>query len=130
MKVYINYRLQGKQASLSDKGTSALLTVNVAPKMKGGSIHVLVNQGYEPRHFLKIFLGKLIVLFGSHEEFLKNKDDNIKPGGIRLFKVRGTTEDNCHAEQVNPVAASLVSDDTFIVFIPNNITYIWEGAVC
>ncbi len=97
--------------------------------MEGGAIQVLVNQGYEPRHFLKIFKGKLIILFGSHEEFLKNLDNNIKPSGNRLFKIRGTTEDNVHAEQLSAVATSLASDDTFILDTTNT-TYVWNGVVC
>lgn len=104
-------------------------TVDVSATMKGGSIQVLVNQGYEPRHFLKIFKGKLIVLFGSHEDFVNNNDNNIKPSGNRLFKIRGTTEDNVHAEQLIAVAASLASDDTFILATPDS-TYVWIGVVC
>lgn len=120
--------LQGKQASILDKGASALQTVEVAAKMEGGCIQVLVNQGYEPRHFLKIFRGKLIILFGSHEDFVNNSD-NVKLSGNRLFKIRGTTEDNVHAEQLKAVAASLASDDTFILATPAS-TYVWMGIVC
>lgn len=122
--------MQGKHASILDKGASALLTVDVAARMDGASIQVLVNQGYEPRHFLKIFLGKLIILFGSHEDFLKNKDNNVQPSTPQMFKVRGTTKDNVHAEQLNAVAASLASDDAFVVLIPNDLPYVWRGVVC
>lgn len=104
-------------------------TVDVASRMDGGAIQVLVNQGYEPRHFLKIFMGKLIILFGRHEDFVKNRMENIKPSEIQLFKIRGTTEDNVHAEQLNAVAASLASDDSFILVTPTS-TYVWNGVVC
>lgn len=120
---------QGKQASILDKGASALQTIEVAGQMDGGSVQVLVNQGYEPRHFLKIFKGKFIILFGSHEDFLNKKDNNVKPSGNQLFKIRGTSEDNVHAEQLNAIAASLASDDSFILITPTS-TYVWNGVVC
>lgn len=120
---------QGKHASILDKGASALQTIDVAGKMEGGAIQVLVNQGYEPRHFLKIFKGKLIIVFGNHEEFVKNKDNKIKLSGNRLFRIRGTSEDNVHAEQVDALASSLASDDTFILATPT-ATFVWNGVVC
>lgn len=123
------YFWQGKHASILDKGASALQTVDVASKMTGGAIQVLVNQGCEPRHFLKIFKGKFIILFGNHEEFVKNKDAKTKPTEIQLYKIRGTTEDNVHAEQLPPLASSLASDDTFILTTPAS-TYVWNGVVC
>lgn len=122
--------MQGKNASILDKGASALLTIDMATQMDGSTIQVLVNQGFETPHFLKIFLGKLIILFGSHEEFVDNKDSNIQPSVARLFKVRGTTKDNVHAEQLNPVAASLASDDAFVLIVPDDLPYVWRGVVC
>ncbi|XP_037040154.1 gelsolin-like isoform X1 [Bradysia coprophila] len=120
------YFWQGKHASVLDKGASAILTVNMAEKMESGAVQVLVNQGYEPRHFLKIFMGKFVISCGSAEEFLKNKDSGIKPNENRLFKIRGTNEYNVHAEQMKAVAASLASDDTFIMSTPAT-TYVWMG---
>lgn len=127
---FVAYPLQGKHATILDKGASALLTVDLATKMQGGAVQVLVNQGYETRHFFKIFMGQLIILFGSHEEYLQNLDKGNKPTVVRLFKVRGTTEDNVHAEQMDPVAASLASDDAFILILPNGRNFAWIGSVC
>lgn len=129
IEMTFRYRKQGKNASTLDKGASALHTVTIAEKMSGGSVQILVNQGYEPRHFLKIFKGKFIILFGTHEEFLKNKDEGVVPSGNRLFKIRGTTDENVHAEQLKAVAASLASDDSFILATPTE-TYVWNGVVC
>lgn len=76
-----------------------------------------VVQGYEPRHFLKIFKGKLITYI-----------DNDVTGKTHLFRVRGTCAEDVRADELPSVAASLASDDVSILKT-NNKAYIWNGIV-
>ena len=54
--------------------------------------------------------------------------DTYDVDGTRLFRVRGTSEIDIRAEQVPEVAASLSSNDVFILETPSD-TYVWAGAV-
>lgn len=98
--------------------------------MNGSAIQVRVTQGHEPRHFLKIFKGKMVVFTGGHASGFKNIQDNdtYDVDGTRLFRIRGTLADDVRADQMPEVAASLASDDVFILETPE-ATYIWHGVV-
>lgn len=76
-----------------------------------------IVQGHEPRHFLKIFKGKLIIY---------TNDD--APSATHLFRVRGTCADDVRADELTPIASSLASDDVFILRTPNQ-AFIWNGIV-
>lgn len=54
--------------------------------------------------------------------------DTYDVDGTRLFRIRGTNEDNVRATQLPEVAGSLNSDDVFVLETPNNL-YIWNGNV-
>ena len=47
---------------------------------------------------------------------------------VKLFQIRGTTELNTRAVEVNARAASLNSNDVFLVKSPEK-AFIWEGSV-
>lgn len=99
-------------------------------ELSGSAVQVRVTQGHEPRHFLKIFKGKFITFTGGHASGFKNIQDNdtYDVDGTRLFRIRGTCEEDVRAIQMPEVAGSLASDDVFILETPN-ITYIWHGSV-
>lgn len=52
--------------------------------------------------------------------------DTYDVDGTRLFRIRGTCADDVRATQMPEVAASLASDDAFILETPK-VTYIWIG---
>jgi gelsolin len=99
-------------------------------KLNGKAIQVRVVQGFEPRHFLKIFKGKFVTFMGGHASGFKNVHDHdtYDVDGTRLFRIRGTNEEDVRAEQLEEKASSLASDDTFILETPD-ATYIWYGKV-
>lgn len=121
---------QGKHSSIDEKAQSAIHAVRLDNELNGSAIQVRVTQGHEPRHFLKIFKGKMVVFSGGHASGFKNIQDNdtYDVDGTRLFRIRGTLADDVRADQMPEVAASLASDDVFILETPN-ATYIWHGIV-
>lgn len=64
--------------------------MNVAKRCRGAT-QVRVPQSKEPRDFLKLFKGRLIIHKGKHSDTLPN----------RMYHVRGTQENDTSAVQVN-----------------------------
>lgn len=105
-------------------------TVQMDKSINDAALQVRVVQGHEPRHFLKIFEGKLIIFHGGHASSFNTIQDNdtYDTAGTRLFRVRGTCIEDVRAEQMPLDASSLASDDTFILETPDH-TYLWYGKV-
>lgn len=91
-------------------------TVKMDNELGGAAIQVRVVQGHEPRHFLKIFKGKLI-------SFIDDDSSSTK-----LFRVRGFCADDVRADEFPAIASSLAADDVFIVKSKNDLL-IWNGIV-
>ncbi|XP_019529713.3 gelsolin isoform X3 [Aedes albopictus] len=125
---FIIYYWQGKQSSIDEKATAAMHAVRLDDELNGKAVQVRVTQGNEPRHFLKIFKGKLIIFSGGHASGFKNihDHDTYDVDGTRLFRIRGTCSDDVRAEQLPETASSLASDDVFILETPS-ATYVWHG---
>uniref|UniRef100_A0A182N393 Gelsolin-like domain-containing protein n=1 Tax=Anopheles dirus TaxID=7168 RepID=A0A182N393_9DIPT len=115
---YIVYFWQGKTSSTHEKGASAMHAVRMDDELAGKAILVRVAQGNEPRHFMKLFKGRMVTLLGDHD---KQAADDTK-----LFRIRGTCADDVRAEELEPKAASLASDDVFLVKTPAAV-YVWHG---
>lgn len=77
---------------------------------------------------MKIFKGKLVVFSGGKASGFKNlrEHDTYDVDGTRLFRIRGTCAEDVRATQMPEVAASLASDDAFVLETPST-TYIWYG---
>ncbi|XP_058829411.1 gelsolin, cytoplasmic isoform X1 [Topomyia yanbarensis] len=125
---YILYYWLGNESTTDEKAAAAMHTVRLDNELNGKAIQVRVTQGNEPRHFLKIFKGKLINFTGGHASGFKNihDHDSYDVDGTRLFRIRGTCSDDVRADQLPEVASSLASDDVFILETPS-ATYIWHG---
>uniref|UniRef100_A0A665WIX2 Supervillin-like n=1 Tax=Echeneis naucrates TaxID=173247 RepID=A0A665WIX2_ECHNA len=101
---------QGRHSSISEKGTSALMTVELGSHR--GS-QVLVSQGQEPPCFLQLFQGGLIIHKGS---------------GWRLFVVRGEAEVEASLVEVDCHRASLRSRASLVLLnAPKAQLYLWHG---
>lgn len=74
--------------------------------------------------------GKMVVFMGGHHSGFRNLQDHdtYDVDGTRFFQVRGTSDDDVRTVQVPEVAASLSSDDVFILETPST-TYLWLGKV-
>ena len=66
-------------------------------------------MGKEPRHFMAMFRGKMLVYEGGTG---RNSVD-IAQSNSQLFQVRGTDEYSTKAIEVPPICASLNSNDVF-----------------
>lgn len=125
---FVIYYWQGLHSSIDEKASSAMLTTKMVNELQGKAMSVRVVEGFEPRHLLKIFKGKFVVFSGGKAAGFKNVHDHdtYDVDGTRLFRVRGTGEDDVRATQMPEVAASLASDDAFILETPAT-TFVWLG---
>ncbi|KAM7370803.1 hypothetical protein PAMP_010323 [Pampus punctatissimus] len=110
---------QGRHSSISEKGTSALMTVELG-SFRGSQ--VLVSQGKEPPCFLQLFRGGLIIHKGSRE------DSPNKTEGWRLFCVRGEAEVEALLVEVDCQCASLRSRTSLVLLhAQTGRLYLWHG---
>uniref|UniRef100_A0AAZ3PTQ5 HP domain-containing protein n=1 Tax=Oncorhynchus tshawytscha TaxID=74940 RepID=A0AAZ3PTQ5_ONCTS len=117
---YILYMWQGRHATQDEITSCAYQAVAMDNKYSGVPVQVRVVMGKEPRHFLAIFKGKLIIF----ESGVTN------PGpGARLFQVRGTHEMNTRATEVPARSSSLNTNDVFLLKTDHTI-YLWYGKGC
>ncbi|KAL6095019.1 uncharacterized protein ACO6RY_16302 [Pungitius sinensis] len=110
---------QGSQSSISEKGTSALMTVELGSHR--GS-QVLVSEGKEPPCFLQLFQGGLIIHKGSREDYAS------KTAGWRLFCVRGEEEVEASLVEVDCQHASLRSRASLVLLnAQKGLLFLWHG---
>lgn len=117
-KFYKHIHKQGKNASDKDKASAAIYTSQLDRELNDAALQVRIAQGNEPRHFLKIFKGKLITYIN---------DDSTE--SKHLFRIRGTCADDVRADEYEAVARSLASDDVFILRTPDQQAFVWHGLV-
>uniref|UniRef100_A0A3B3ZM81 HP domain-containing protein n=1 Tax=Periophthalmus magnuspinnatus TaxID=409849 RepID=A0A3B3ZM81_9GOBI len=118
---YILYMWQVK----NEITASAYQAVNIDNKYNGAPVQVRVTMGKEPRHFLAIFKGKLIIFEGGTGRAGVTKPEP----GPRLFQVKGTNEFNTKATEVQAKASSLNSNDVFLLKT-ERACYLWYGKGC
>lgn len=98
--------------------------------LNGKAVQVRVVQGQEPRHFIRMFGGNMIVYTGGKASGFRNVHDHdtFDTDGTMLFRVRGLKDDDVRVEQIQPEAASsLHAEDVFILESPSK-TWIWQGS--
>ncbi|KAJ3449756.1 villin [Anaeramoeba flamelloides] len=128
---YIIYFWQGRNSSTDEKGSSALLTVELDEELGGQAVQTRVIQGKEPNHFLTLFKGKMIVRNGgcpSGFRTVNEENIGVDESQPALFHVRGTNELNTRASQVEAVCPSLNSGDCFILNASSDLQCIWLGS--
>ncbi|XP_061522540.1 villin-1 isoform X1 [Phycodurus eques] len=122
---HILYMWQGRHATNDEVTACAYQAVHVDAKYNGAPVQVRVVMGKEPRHFLAIFKGKLIIFEGG-----TGRPGVVNPvGGARLFQVRGTNELNTKATEVQARASSLNANDVFLLKSDHSC-YLWYGKGC
>lgn len=125
---WIIYFWQGRDSSIDEKGASALIAKEMDDELGGDPVQVRVVQNKEPKHFLALFKGKMIVHQGGVASGFKNikAQDSFDTDGISLFHVKGTNAFNTRAVQVAENASQLNSGDCFVLLTPK-IVYEWYG---
>ncbi|CAL8312792.1 unnamed protein product [Merluccius merluccius] len=122
---YILYMWQGRHATRDEITACAYQAVNVDNQVNGAAVQVRVVMGKEPRHFLAIFKGKLIIFEGG-----TGRPGVVNPSqDARLFQVRGSNEFNTKATEVAARASSLNTNDVFLLKTDASC-YLWYGKGC
>ncbi|XP_069761099.1 supervillin-like isoform X3 [Narcine bancroftii] len=110
---------QGRESSISGKGTSALMTVELGKEREA---QVLVSQGKEPPCFLQLFQGGMMVHSGW-------RDKIRAPQGVwRLYIVQGEVPVEGRLLEVECNCSSLRSRGSLILVNPQEaLIYLWHG---
>ncbi|KFO34557.1 Supervillin [Fukomys damarensis] len=111
---------QGRHSTVSEKGTSALMTVELDEE-RGAQVQVL--QGKEPPCFLQCFQGGMVVHSGRREE----EEENMQ-SEWRLYCVRGEVPLEGNLLEVACHCSSLRSRTSMVVLNVNKaLIYLWHG---
>ncbi|XP_060128082.1 advillin [Zootoca vivipara] len=119
---YILYIWQGRHATVDELAASAYHAVELDQQFDGEPVQVRLSMGKEPRHFLAIFKGKLVFFEGG----TSRKGGSEAEPPVRLFQIRGTDSSNTKAVEVPSLAASLNSNDVFLLKTQTD-HYLWYG---
>lgn len=122
------YFWQGRDSTTDEKAASAILSAFLDDSLGGTPVQVRVVQGKEPAHFRALFKGTMIVHAGGKASGFANREDEdwYDTDGVSLYQIKGITEENTLAVQVDEKAASLSSGDAFVLETPNSV-YVWQG---
>uniref|UniRef100_UPI0037E9BCBC advillin n=1 Tax=Semicossyphus pulcher TaxID=241346 RepID=UPI0037E9BCBC len=121
-KCYLLYIWQGRNATQDELAASAFQAVDLDQKYGGEPVQVRVTMGKEPRHFMTIFKGKMVIFEGGTSR--KGTSDPEPP--VRLFQVHGSDPSNTKAIEVPALASSLNSNDVFLLR-SQSVIYLWCG---
>uniref|UniRef100_A0A8C4E8X0 HP domain-containing protein n=1 Tax=Dicentrarchus labrax TaxID=13489 RepID=A0A8C4E8X0_DICLA len=121
-KCYLLYIWQGRHVTQDELAASAFQAVDLDQKYGGEPVQVRITMGKEPRHFMAIFKGKMVIFEGGTSR--KGSSDPEPP--IRLFQVHGSDPSNTKAIEVSALATSLNSNDVFLLRSQSGM-YLWCG---
>lgn len=127
----IVYYWIGNEASVDERGTAALKTIEIDDKQFNGSaVQIRVVEGKEPPHFTALFDGKMVVFKGGFQSGFRqtdqDSDNEMANGNNYLLQVRGTNKYVTRAIEVECKASSLNSNDVFVLQSTKAV-YIWAG---
>ncbi|XP_027143130.1 adseverin-like [Larimichthys crocea] len=121
---HIIYTWQGASCSVDERTASAFLTVSLDRSLKGNAVQVRVCQGKEPPHLLSLFKSKPLIVYKSGTSRL---GVHAPPPPIRLFQVRRNLGSITRIAEVDACAASLNSNDAFLLKMTAGRGYMWMG---
>lgn len=119
---YLLYMWQGRHASQDELAASAFQAVEMDQKYGDEPVQVRITMGKEPKHFMAMFKGKMVIYEGGTSR--KGSEKEEPP--VRLFQIHGTDSFNTKALEVQAQAASLNSGDVFLLK-SQSVMYLWCG---
>uniref|UniRef100_A0A8P4G2U8 Scinderin n=1 Tax=Dicentrarchus labrax TaxID=13489 RepID=A0A8P4G2U8_DICLA len=123
-KRQIIYTWQGASCSLDELTASAFLTVELDRSLGGNAVQVRVCQGKEPPHLLSLFKSKPLIVYKSGTSRLGGQ---APAPPTRLFQVRRNLGTITRIAEVDASAASLNSNDAFLLKMADGRGYLWMG---
>ncbi|GAA6069995.1 advillin, partial [Tachysurus ichikawai] len=121
-KNYILYMWLGRHTSQDEMTACAFHAVTVDQQYGNQPVQVRVTMGKEPRHFMAMFKGRMVVFEGGTSRHSQTVEEPL----VRLFQVSGTDSYNTKAIEVPAVAASLNSNDVFLLKSQTAV-FLWYG---
>ncbi|XP_030585078.1 advillin isoform X2 [Archocentrus centrarchus] len=121
-KCYLLYIWQGRHATQDELAASAFQAVNLDQKYNDEPVQVRVTMGKEPRHFMAMFKGKMVIFEGGTSR--KGSSEPEPP--VRLFQVHGSDPFNTKTFEVPALASSLNSSDVFLLKSHSGM-HLWCG---
>ncbi|TPX64851.1 hypothetical protein SpCBS45565_g05572 [Spizellomyces sp. 'palustris'] len=117
----ISYFWQGGLSSVTQKGTSALMTIELSDGIAADVQHIRVAEGKEPKHLCLLF-GELgfVIRLGSPP------GKQIAEAHPLIFEIRECYEGICKAIETEFADLILNSNHCYIILFPE-ISYIWTG---
>lgn len=127
-KAYIIYFWQGAKSSIDEKAGAALLTKDLDDQLQGAPVQVRVTQNHEPKHFMAIFGGTMIIRKGGHASAFKNRNDTdvYDTDGTEMYHIKSTGKLHTRTIQGEETAAALNSGDCFVLLTPGDM-FVWYG---
>ncbi|XP_067881020.1 advillin [Heterodontus francisci] len=119
---YILFIWQGRHATQDELTASAFHAVQLDQKFGNEPVQIRVTMGKEPRHFMTIFKGKMIIFEGG----TSRESGNYPEPPVRLFQIYGSEKSNTKAIEVPAYASSFNSNDVFLLKTETNC-YLWCG---
>ncbi|KXS11690.1 hypothetical protein M427DRAFT_35444 [Gonapodya prolifera JEL478] len=125
----IAYFWQGRDSPITQKGTSALLTVDISKETGGELTQVRVAQGKEPVHFVEIMGGVVVIRCGKDPLTSKETHGGQDKGTFTTFDVRVSESGGilaCECRSGDDV--QLYPFGSVIAFPPKETPIIYHGA--
>lgn len=110
-KHYLLYIWQGRHATQDELAASAFQAVTLDQQYGDEPVQVRITMGKEPRHFMSMFKGKMVIFEGGSSR----KGNTAPEPPVRLFQVKGTEPSNTKAIEVPAFSSSLNSNDVFML---------------
>ncbi|KYQ92976.1 villin [Tieghemostelium lacteum] len=111
---YVIYFWQGKKSTINEKGSSALLTVDLDDSIGGVAQQIRVVQNKEPVHFMKIFKGSITI----HQGLMDNDKTLLKQAPYKkMYHIKSCNHFN-NSDNVN--LRILVTRDFYIGNLNSN----------